>query len=80
MSGSHLLQVLKKRNSSSMSRESSFMNLAVKPKKAPLPIRKSSRLRGEKPLAIEIDKENNIELLNDEIKVRPSKRSIMIYT
>lgn len=33
-------------------------------------MRKSSRLRGEKPLAIEIDKENNIELLGDDVKVR----------
>jgi hypothetical protein len=45
---------------------------AAKPKKKvePLPIRKSSRLRGEKPLAIEIDKENNMELLGDDVKVR----------
>ncbi|CAO3611836.1 unnamed protein product [Mucor hiemalis] len=47
---------------------------AAKPKKAPaapLPMRKSSRLRGEKPLAIEIDKENNIELLGDDVKEDP---------
>lgn len=49
-------------------------NYTAKPKKAPappLPMRKSSRLRGEKPLAIEIDKENNIELLGDDVKEDP---------
>ncbi|KAI9254124.1 hypothetical protein EDC94DRAFT_618919 [Helicostylum pulchrum] len=45
----------------------------AKPKKEPavLTRRKSSRLRGEKPLAIEIDKENNIELLGDDVKDDP---------
>lgn len=49
----------------------------AKPKKAPvvITIRKSSRLRGEKPLAIEIDKENNIELLGEEAKVKYSLKS-----
>jgi hypothetical protein len=39
-----------------------------KPKKvkaAPLPIRKSSRLRGEKALDIEINDENNILVLQE---------------
>ncbi|KAI8075696.1 hypothetical protein BDF21DRAFT_423496 [Thamnidium elegans] len=45
----------------------------AKPKKEPavLTRRKSSRLRGEKALAIEIDKENNIELLGDDVKDDP---------
>ncbi|KAG2192192.1 hypothetical protein INT47_005857, partial [Mucor saturninus] len=51
----------------------------AKPKKAPvvLTIRKSSRLRGEKPLAIEIDRENNIELLGEEVKDDPRLQDLM---
>ncbi|KAI7898446.1 uncharacterized protein BX663DRAFT_524750 [Cokeromyces recurvatus] len=45
--------------------------------KKPLPTRKSSRLRGEQPLAIEIDKENNIELLVDKVKEDPRYQEII---
>ncbi|KAI9470488.1 MAG: hypothetical protein EXX96DRAFT_653618 [Benjaminiella poitrasii] len=45
--------------------------------KKPIVIRKSSRLRGEQPLAIEIDKENNIELLIDKVKDDPRYQEIV---
>ncbi|KAI8968047.1 hypothetical protein BDF20DRAFT_898539 [Mycotypha africana] len=43
----------------------------------PVSIRKSSRLRGEAPLEIEIDKENNIELLNEQLKNDPRYQDIL---